>query len=309
MEYSNIDNHPLKRLVREYLVYLQFERRLSSNTIDAYWLDLCKYSDFLYKVHNLTSPQKITLKHVRSYIHQFSSIVKPKSTTLSRVLSSLRGFHHYLLLKGLSKKDPTELLESPKLQKNIPATLTVTEFERILNAVDINDIHGPRNYAIISMLYSSGLRVSELTHLKLTSIRWDEELLRIIGKGNKERIVPFGKKLASVLRAYIDKDRPKYANKGKSSNGAIFLNNRGTILSRMAIWKILNKPVNIVGFQKKVSPHTLRHSFATHLLEGGADLRIVQELLGHSDLSTNKIYTNLDKTHLKEVYKEFHPRD
>jgi len=307
MEHSNIDNHPLKQLVREYLVYLQFERRLSSNTINAYWLDLVKYSNFLYEVNNLTSPQKITLKHVRLYINQFSSIVKPKSATLSRILSSLRGFHHYLLLKGLSKKDPTDLLESPKLQKNIPATLTVSEFERILNAVDMNNIHGRRNYAIISMLYSSGLRVSELSHLKLPSIKWDEELLRIIGKGNKERIVPLGNRLASILRIYIDEDRPKYANKGKT-NGAVFLNNRGSMLTRMAIWKILNKPVNIVGFQKKVSPHTLRHSFATHLLEGGADLRIVQELLGHSDLSTTQIYTHLDKTHLKEVYKEFHPR-
>jgi len=183
----------------------------------------------------------------------------------------------------------------------------VTEFESILDAVDIDEIHGRRNYVIISMLYSSGLRVSELSQLKLTSIRWDEELLRIIGKGNKERIVPLGNKLASILREYIDEDRPKYANKGKS-NGATFLNNRGTILSRMAIWKILKKPVIIVGFKKKVSPHTLRHSFATHLLEGGADLRIVQELLGHSDLSTTQIYTHLDKTHLKEVYKEFHPR-
>jgi integrase/recombinase XerD len=307
MECSNIDNHPLKRLVREYLVYLQFERRLSSNTIDAYWLDLDKYSDYLYEISKLTSPQKITLKHVRNYINQFSSIVRPKSATLSRILSSLRGFHQFLLLKGLSKKDPTELLESPKLQKKIPSILTVSEFESILNAVEMDDIHGQRNYAIISMLYSSGLRVSELSQLKLTSIRWDEELLRIIGKGNKERIVPLANKLATVLRAYIENDRPKYANKGKS-NGTVYLNNRGTKLSRMGIWKILNKPVSIVGFQKKISPHTLRHTFATHLLEGGADLRIVQELLGHSDLSTTQIYTHLDKTHLKEVYKEFHPR-
>tara|TARA_B110000438_G_C15797824_1_gene643657 strand:+ start:873 stop:1799 length:927 start_codon:yes stop_codon:yes gene_type:complete len=307
MEYSNIDNHPLRRLVREYLVYLQFERRLSANTIDAYWLDLGKYSDFLYNVNMLKSPEKITLKHVRGYINQFSGIVKPKSSTLSRTLSSLKGFHQFLLVKGLSKKDPTELLESPKLQKKIPATLTVIEVESILNAVEMDDIHGQRNYAIISMLYSSGLRVSELSQLKLPSIRWDEELLRIIGKGNKERIVPLGNKLATVLRAYIEDDRPKYAKKGKG-NGTVYLNNRGTMLSRMAIWNILNKPVNIVGFKKQVSPHTLRHSFATHLLEGGADLRIVQELLGHSDLSTTQIYTHLDKTHLKEVYKEFHPR-
>ena len=223
------------------------------------------------------------------------------------MLSSLRGFHQYLLIKGLSKKDPTELLESPKLQKNIPAILSVLEFESILNAIDMDNIHGQRNYAIISMLYSSGLRVSELSQLKLTSIRWDEGLLRIVGKGNKERIVPLGNRLAAKLHAYLDEDRPKYANKG-DSNGVVYLNNRGTKLSRMAIWKILDKYVTIVGFKKKVSPHTLRHSFATHLLEGGADLRIVQELLGHSDLSTTQIYTHLDKTHLKEIYKEFHPR-
>ena len=308
MKQFTIDNHPLKRLVREFLVFLQFERRLSANTIDAYWLDLGKYSDYLYENNKLTSPQKITLSHVRKYINQFSSIVRPKKSTLLRILSSLRGFHQYLLLKGLSKKNPTELLESPKTQKNLPSVLTVSDFESILGAVNIDEIHGRRNYTIILMLYSSGLRVSELSHLKLTNVRWDEGLLRIIGKGNKERIVPLGSKLATFLREYIDEDRPKYANRG-NTNGAVFLNNRGTILSRMAIWKILNKPVTIVGFQKKISPHTLRHSFATHLLEGGADLRTVQELLGHSDLSTTQIYTHLDKTHLKEIYKEFHPRD
>ena len=307
MESSQIENHPLKQIIREYLIHLQFERRLSPNTINAYWLDLSKYSDYLFKVYSLTSPLEITLNHLRGYINQFSGIVKPKSTTLTRILSSLRGFHQYLLIKGLSKKNPTELLESPKLQKNIPATLTVSEFESILNSVDMDNIHGQRNYAIISMLYSSGLRVSELSELKLTSIRWDEELLRIIGKGNKERIVPLGSRLATILRTYIDDNRPKYANKGES-NGIVYLNNRGTKLSRMAIWKILDKYVTIVGFQKKISPHTLRHTFATHLLEGGADLRTVQELLGHSDISTTQIYTHLDKTHLKEIYKEFHPR-
>ena len=301
------ENHPLKQLVREYLVYLQFERRLSPNTIDAYWLDLVKYSDYLYENNQITSPEKITLSAVREYVNQFSRTVKPKPTTMARISSSLKGFHQYLLLKGLSKKNPTELLESPKLQKTIPSTLTVLEFESILESIDMENIHGLRNYTIISMLYSSGLRVSELLQLKLTSIRWDEELLRIIGKGNKERIVPLSRKLRIVLARYIDNHRPKYANKGKSK-GTVFLNNRGTALSRMAIWKILKKPVNVAGLQKKITPHTLRHSFATHLLEGGADLRIVQELLGHSDLATTQIYTHIDKTYLKEVYNEFHPR-
>ena len=307
MNSSEINNHPLKHLVREYLVYLQFERRLSSNTIDAYWSDLVKYSDYLYTNNQIISPEKITLIHVREYINQFSSTIKPKSSTLARTLSSLKGFHQYLLLKGLSKKNPTELLESPRLQKQIPSTLTVIEVETILKEIDIHNIHGLRNYTIISMLYSSGLRVSELLKLKLISIRWDEDLLRIIGKGNKERIVPLASKLRIVLTEYIDDHRPKYANKGKSK-GVVFLNNRGTGLSRMAIWKILDKPVKLAGFQKKITPHTLRHSFATHLLEGGADLRIVQELLGHSDLSTTQIYTHVDKTYLKEVYNEFHPR-
>ena len=178
----------------------------------------------------------------------------------------------------------------------------------LLATVNMNDRHGRRDYTIISMLYSSGLRVSELAQLKLTCIRWNEDLLRIIGKGDKERIVPLGKRLSPHLREYIEEDRPKYANKGKSK-GVVFLNNRGTCLSRMAIWKILKKTTSMLSFNIKVSPHTLRHSFATHLLEGGADLRIVQELLGHSDLSTTQLYTHLDKTHLKEVYKTFHPRN
>ena len=308
LDFNNTSNHPLKQLVREYLVYLQFERRLSSNTIDAYWSDLVKYSDYLYENNKITTPQKITLIYVREYISSLSRIVKPKATTLARISSSIKGFHQYLLLKGLSKKDPTELLDSPRLQKKLPSTLTVQEFETILKAVDMENIHGLRNYTIISMLYSSGLRVSELLELKLTSIRWDEDLLRIIGKGNKERIVPIARRLRIVLAKYIDEDRPKYANKGKGK-GTVFLNNRGTALSRMGIWKILSKAVNVVGLQKKITPHTLRHSFATHLLEGGADLRIVQELLGHSDLATTQIYTHLDKTYLKEVYNEFHPRN
>jgi integrase/recombinase XerD len=308
------DNHPLKRHVRKYLVHLKLERRLSENTVSSYWFDLSHYTDFLYEEYGLVSADGILLKHLRKYIKLINtvpqnseSIKRKKSSTIVRSFSAIRGFHLYLIHTGLATKDPSDLLESPKVQKKLPDILTVNEIDTLISAIDITKNNGKRDLAIIGILYTSGLRVTELTNLNLINLLWDENIIRIIGKGNKERIIPIGERLKHYLTEYIDKERPKYARR-KKGHGFVFLNNRGTIMSRMAIWNIIKKYTSKSGLTKHVSPHTLRHSFATHLLEGGADLRIIQELLGHSDITTTQIYTQLDKTYLKEIHKEFHPR-
>jgi integrase/recombinase XerD len=303
-----MSNLRLIQKIKEYLVYLQFERRLASNTTDSYWNDLSKYAEYLNIEEKIDNINKVETLHIKNYLGFFIDNKLVKNTTIRRHISAIRGFHKFLLIKNFSAVDPTEGIDFPKVSKKIPETITVQEVESILNTIDLNDRHGNRDYAIISMLYSSGLRVSELRFLKLTSIKWDEQILRIIGKGNKERIVPLSAKLAEILEIYINNDRLVYANKGKSK-GAVFLNNRGTELSRMAIWKVLKKALLNSDIDKHITPHTLRHSFATHLLEGGADLRIVQALLGHSNIETTQIYTHIDKTLLKEIYSQFHPRN
>ena len=302
-----MDNNQLIKKVKEYLVYLQFERRLAANTTDSYWIDLSKYAEYLNIEEKIDSINNIEKQHVKNYLGFFIDNRLVKNSTIRRHISAIRGFHKFLLIKNFLEVDPTEGIDLPKVSKKLPETITVPEVESILAAIDLNDRHGNRDYAIISRLYSSGLRVSELKSLKLTSIKWEEKILRIIGKGNKERIVPLADKLAKILENYINNDRLLYANKGKS-NGAVFLNNRGTELSRMAIWKVLKKALLNSKTSKHITPHTLRHSFATHLLEGGADLRIVQALLGHTNIATTQIYTHIDKTHLKEIYSQFHPR-
>ena len=304
MSRSNINN---KKELRQYLVYLQYERRLEKNTIESYWLDLSKYLDYIFNNFNVSSLSEIKPIHISKYLKVLIKLKSLKSSSISRLISSIKGFHLYLFINGHTNKNPAEMLTSPKINKHIPNVLTVNEIDKLLNSVNINSLHYNRNYAIISMLYSAGLRVSELINLKLISIIWDDEIIIVLGKGNKERIVPFTQRLANILKNYIENNRTFYSNKSHS-NGYLFLSNRGTKLSRMAIWKILDKTASPLKFNQKVSPHTLRHSFATHLLEGGADLRAVQELLGHSDISTTQIYTHLDKTYLKEVYSQFHPR-
>jgi len=304
----------LHQYVKHYLLHLQFERRLSQNTVTAYWGDLKKYTDYLYTTFNIAHPRNIKLEQIREFVKMLTLLPMKHSThiglrksSIIRSYSALKGFHQYLLDENYTKKDPTQLLASPKIEKKLPEVLTVNEVELILNSVDLEVETGIRDRAIISLLYASGLRVSELIQLKLMDIFSEEGLIRIMGKGNKERYVPIGDIALADTTTYVQILRPRLARKG-DARGAVFLNIRGKPLSRMSIWNIFHTHTVKAGILKKVSPHSLRHSFATHMLEGGADLRMVQEMLGHSSIITTQIYTHMDKIHLKEIHKQYHPR-
>ena len=307
-------NNPLWELATEYLSHLQFERRLSNNTLYAYNLDLKKYTHFLFSELHLTSINSIKASHIENFVKDLNNAGTmdtksdfKKSSTIHRLFSTIRGFHQYLCQLKITKNDPSELLMPPRLTRKIPTTLLVEEVDKIIQAVDLTKKYALRDQAILSLLYASGIRVTELVDLKLKNLIMDDGLMRVFGKGRKERIVPIGKIALSFLTLYLKELRPSNSRKGKSQ-GILFLNHRGGKLTRMSIWNILHENTLRAGITKKVSPHVLRHSFATHLLEGGADLRSVQEMLGHSDITTTQIYTNIDKIYLKEIHKEFHPR-
>ena len=294
---------------KKYLSFLQFERNLSNNTINSYWLDLKYYINYLIDNNNINKYSSIKASFLSNYISSLSRLTgnSLQSSSINRIISSIKGFHKFLNINNIMKKDPSRKLLSVKLDEKLPTILSVEEINALIASIDINKKNYIRNNAILSLLYSSGIRVSELINLNLSSLILDEDLIRIIGKGNKERIVPIGSKAKNLLLQYIENDRTTYINKHQTK-GIIFLSNRGKAISRKTIWDLVKNLAIKANISKNVTPHTFRHSFASHLLEGGADLRIVQELLGHTNLSTTQIYTHLDKTYLKEIHKEFHPR-
>ena len=307
-------NNPLWELATEYLSHLQFERRLSNNTLYAYNFDLKKYTHFLFSELHLTSINSIKASHIENFVKDLNNAGTmdtksdlKKSSTIHRLFSTIRGFHQYLCQLRITENDPSELLVPPRLTRKIPTTLLVEEVDKIIQAVDLTKKYALRDQAILSLLYASGIRVTELVDLKLKNLMMDDGLIRVFGKGRKERIVPVGKIAFSSLTLYLKELRPSISRKGKSQ-GILFLNHWVGKLTRMSIWNILHENTLRARITKNVSPLVLRHSFATHLLEGGADLRSVQEMLGHSDITTTQIYTNIDKIYLKEIHKEFHPR-
>ena len=249
----------------------------------------------------------ITTDHVITYLEELGDIPLAP-TSLARNLSSIRMFHRFMVNEGYCPKDVTENIDSPKLPKRLPKILDIPDIEALFAEIDTETDPGIRDRAMLELLYGSGLRISELLSLRLPSVMLEEGWVRVLGKGFKERIVPFGEEAQSWLKIYITNVRPLLAENLKAED-VIFLNMRGTPLSRMGVWKIIQKYTRLAGIEKAVSPHVFRHSFATHLLEGGADLRAVQEMLGHSDIATTQIYTHLDRNYLKEVHKTFHPRE
>lgn len=308
------EKNPLWDPVVEYLSHLQFERRLSENTISAYKHDLIRYTAFLNNDLDINNVAHISHDHIENFIKSLNDIPGAKknrginkSSSIHRLFSTIRGFHQYLYQFGKTKENPSQLLTPPRLSRKIPVTLQVEQINSIIHSVDMDKKYALRDKALLSLLYASGLRVSELIELKLKNLIITDGVIRVLGKGKKERIVPVGKLALSQIQNYLSELRPELSAKGKSQ-GILFLNSRGKKLTRMSIWNILQVNTIKAGINKKVSPHILRHSFATHLLEGGADLRAVQEMLGHSDITTTQIYTNIDKTYLKEIHKQYHPR-
>ena len=284
------------RLINDFKNYLELERNYSNNTSLSYVKDVTLFSDFIKKDLFLVDKKDIE-KYIRS--------LNKSSKTISHVISSLKSFYNYYMRMGNIKSNPTDEIDRPKIEKKIPEFLTLEEVSSLLN-FEVNNEFEARNKAILELLYSSGLRISELTSLELSNIDLDECLVRVMGKGSKERIVPLGDYAIDALKEYIYFYRPML---NKNNSSYVFLNNRGGVLSRQFIFKVIKEECIKKGIRKNVSPHTLRHTFSTHLLKNGADLRIIQELLGHENLSTTQIYTHLTNDKLKHDYEDYFPRN
>jgi len=295
----------MEEFLKEYLTILRYEKNLSENTTQSYKNDLKKFLTFLAesKVKDLS---EVTSNLITKFFdRQRKSGVD--SATSARYMSSIKGFFRFLENSSYIEKNPTEKLSRVKKARKLPSVLTLPEIEMILNAPKTDDVTGLRDKAILETFYSSGLRVSELINLKVNDLFFDDEVIRVLGKGSKERIIPIGSSAVKWVKEYLTRSRPNLEKKTKSQN-VVFLNKRGTKLSRMWIWKIFDHYAKEAGISKDIHPHIFRHSFATHLLEGGADLRAVQEMLGHADISTTQIYTHVDRNYIKQVHKDHHPR-
>lgn len=296
----------MKLFLREYLNILRLEKNLSENTIISYSNDLSTFVAFLKNDFNLDDPEKISYNHVSSFFELLFELGLSGSSA-ARYLSSLRGFFGYLFHNKYITRNPVDKIEAPKRKKNLPEVLTISEMEDILSKPETKEILGLRDKAILEIMYACGLRVSEVINLKISNLYFKEDMIRVLGKGSKERLIPIGRCAVRWVLKYLADSRPMLVKKAFSEN-YVFLNNRGTKLSRMGIWKITDRYFKEAGINKEVHPHTFRHSFATHLIEGGADLRAVQEMLGHVDISTTQIYTHIDRDYIKQVHKDFHPR-
>lgn len=295
----------LLREMREFIDYIAIERGLSDNTKISYEHDLLRFAEFITNQNNFKFSTVKT--HQISEFLALLSELGLSATSRSRYLSAIRGLFKYLYARGVIESDVSELVDLPKLRRKLPDTMSVEDIEKILGVVNVDDKAGIRDRAILETFYGCGLRVSELIGLKQRDIIYETEIVRVFGKGSKERFVPIGSSAIKWIEEYRKMVRPLFLKK-LVGNDILFLNQRGGSFSRMGIWKMVEKYSSLAGIEFKVHPHMFRHSFATHLLEGGADLRAVQEMLGHADISTTQIYTHLDRDYIKEVHKSFHPR-
>lgn len=292
--------------IKQFESYLKLERSLATNSIEAYRHDVEKLYQFLQLKGFDISVKDVEAIHLQDFL-EYVAELGLTSYSQARILSGIKSFFQYLLNEDILSSDPAELLEAPKIGRKLPSVLDYHEIEQMFEAIDLSTPEGHRNRAMLETLYSSGLRVSELINLRLTNIYQDIGFLRIIGKGSKERLVPIGKSALKYVNIYLDEVRNHMKPKRGHEN-YVFLNRRGAQLTRVMIFTIIKNLAKESGLKKKVSPHTFRHSFATHLIEGGADLRAVQEMLGHESITTTEIYTHLDRDYLRQVITEFHPR-
>ncbi|MGB2702406.1 MAG: site-specific tyrosine recombinase XerD, partial [Chitinophagaceae bacterium] len=285
--------------------YLQLEKSLSDNSVQAYLRDIELLTNYLQEAHSLKNPAELVLKDLQHFV-QWIGEVGMLASSQARIISGLRAFYKYCLLENISATDPTALLEAPKLKRSLPDTLSFEEIESMIQQIDLSKPEGGRNKAILETMYSCGLRVSEVVGLKISQLYLDVGFIRVTGKGDKERLVPIGSSAIKYINIYKNEIRVHLAvQKGKED--ILFLNNRGGQLSRVMIFYIIKALAVKAGIKKTVSPHTFRHSFATHLVEGGADLRAVQEMLGHASITTTEIYTHLDREFLRKTLEQFHP--
>jgi len=299
------NNSGMNLFLKEYLNVLRLEKSLSENTISSYRNDLVSLIGFL-ESEKINDFSLVDHKLLNSFFKKLQELGLSR-TSAARYYSSIKGFFNYLFSNKYIEANPIEKVSTPKLSKTLPSVLTVEEMDKILSVPDVEDKLGLRDKSVLEVLYACGLRVSELIELKISNLFFDEEIIRVFGKGSKERLVPIGSSAIKWMKEYLIKSRPLLEKKLKSE-GVVFLNNRGTKLSRMGVWKIVERYTKEAAIERDVHPHTFRHSFATHLLEGGADLRAVQEMLGHADISTTQIYTHIDRDYIKQVHRDFHPR-
>lgn len=293
-----------ENLLNDFILFLRTEKSLSEKSVVAYSSDikkLMRFNDINYQL----PPNKLTSKHIESFLNCLYELGL-SGYSQARMLSAIKGFYKYMIIEDLIKENPTELIESPKQERKLPDVLSVEEIDNMINAIDLSKAEGHRNKAIIETLYSCGLRVSEIVNLQISNLYLDEGFIRIIGKGNKERLVPIGNKAIQQISLYLMQRKNKKCL--KKFEDTVFLNRSGAQLTREMIFTIVKKTAKQIGLTKKVSPHTFRHSFATHLIEGGADLRAVQEMLGHESILTTEIYTHIDSKYLRETLILHHPR-
>jgi len=292
---------------KKFKMFLKLEKSLSPNSIAAYLNDLKKLRIFLDSKEKGITPENVTFQDIQDFVQNLNE-QKVSTRTQSRTLSGIKSFFKFLLIDESLEKDPTALIEYPKIGRKLPEVLTVDEISRIIDSVNIEATEGQRNRAIIETLYSCGLRVSELVNLKLTNLFFEDEYIKVQGKGSKERLVPISHKAMDEITKYRQQERNFLKKISLGSENILFLNRRGGKLSRVMIFTIIKRLVQKADIKKQVSPHTFRHSFATHLIEGGADLRAVQEMLGHESILTTEIYTHLDQEYLRSTINRFHPR-
>ena len=293
--------------IKGFQAWLKLEKSLSPNSIEAYSRDIEKLYQYSESLPVKVKPENVTLADLRQFINWVNELGMIPSSQ-ARILSGIKSFYKYMLMEDIIKDDPSELLESPKIQRKLPDTLSYNDINKLIGAIDLSRPDGARNKAILEVLYGSGLRVSELTELKLSNLYLDIEFIKVTGKGSKERLVPIGGEAIKALKIWIEQVRVHIAIK-KGEEDIVFLNRRGSRLSRVYIFMVIKQLAETIGLKKTISPHTFRHSFATHLVEGGADLRAVQEMLGHESITTTEIYTHLDREFLKGTIIQFHPRN
>lgn len=292
--------------LKGYKVYLRLERSLSPNSIEAYLRDVKKIIEF-YETHGMRiGPTEVSIEHLKGLV-KWTSELGMQAVSQARMISGIRSYFHYLILENIVQNDPTEQLDAPRLGRKLPDTLDILDIDRLIEAIDLSKPEGERNRAIIETLYSCGLRVSECVNLKISDLHLKAGFVKVVGKGNKERIVPAGSVVKKRLEEYISKSRVHVQVKANDAD-IVFLNRRGGRLSRVMVFIMIKELAQRIGLNKRISPHTFRHSFATSLVEGGADLRAVQEMLGHESITTTEIYTHLDREYLRQVVVDFHPR-